>query len=596
MAGGPFGVSGPSLDPLQLLKARVVAPDGTPQAAPQAPAPSPVPMAAAPSPAPAGTGPSDGGGGSGAFSGIGSALSRAISGDGLFGGHGPDGPADPVTGLTDGDKRRNNMQGMMKFGMMLMAAGMRQSDDSRARILSALPGTLGDNDINGFARNRLEMAKIRLLEKQQAAELAQGAALSKVFGAQGAPVETVPNGTPTAVPNGTNPAPLAAPLPGAPVEGAPAPVSGDPGMVPAPAPAPAPAPGAGVVPAQPSASIMPLLGEAPKPKRPVWQPAMQERAAFDLLPPKAKIEYVTKRTAEMANEKYESVPYIPKGSNLQVVDVYQGDQKVGIRTIGPAPEHMTVVNGPDQTQVQEKRDSAGRLVDRKVVRDTLYDEAEKGLLGTVEKDSSELRKLHRESVAPAAKNFDKLVQLEDTVRSGETLTGKMADVQRNAIGWLDTMGMLQNGDVQKLVATNRVSAELGAAAGRFAKENYGPQVSNQDVVNAQQLLGAISTGNKDEIADALARIRQEQRNKIENFNGAADEFNSRLEKTRANKDFYRAPRVDKDFGQEMPWEKREREKAAAQPAPEASSAPAGPRQTINGVTYEFDGKGWKKVN
>lgn len=590
MASGAFGLTGPNINPLALLQAKAMPPDAQPgTGSPATPPPEPPsPPVAAPPPAPDGTGPSPGGGGLGA--GIGTALSRMMSGDGIFGGGAPgDDVVNPDTGLSPGMSRRDNMQSMMKFGLLMLAAGARQSEDSRARLMAALPNALDNSDnINKFARNRLEMAKLKLLEKQQLNDQAASDAIMKRFATPapavpGSPVAAGITPTPAAVADAP---PVASGTPVAPVAPPVAPpVPGSPPPAPATAGTGVPAPGGGV----------PALSTEipPPPPVPEWQPNEDDRLVLQANRnnPGAMANYIAQQREKMRNMRLETAPYIDPSVGV-VVRVYQGGKMIGIEKKGDLPQQIRDTPGPDSTTQRDTVDASGRVTKRDTVRDVLYDDSEKELMKSVEGESQGLRKTYREAVKPAVGNYDKLVALENTVRSGGTLTGKLADVQKQALGWIGTVGSLRKEDIKKMVDSGLVTAELGAAAGRFAKENYGPNVSNQDVVNAQQLLGAVSTGQKEEIAAALERVRHQERNKIMLYNDAADDFNSRLGRTRANKDYFKAERIDKDFAAPLPWE--------AQPEPAPAQTPDGKPtpvkvKVIDGVRYENDGSGWYKA-
>lgn len=566
MAGGPF-------DPLLLLRAR--AGDPTAPGAPAAPVPAASPPVVAPSspaPAPA-VGPSAGGGGVG-INGIGSAISRAMSGEGLFGSSGPeDEEIDPLTGVPRGLSRRANMQSLMKVGLMLMAAGQPQSAESRARILSGIGGATDDanNQINNFARNRLEMAKTKLLERQQLQEEAANAALMASAGiATGAPAAApgviappAPVIAPPAVAAGGVPVDPATPAPATPETGAGGPVPASPGTT----------PNAG----GPSTAPNTLQTRAPSlSPLPPWQADQQQADIIRATPLPQRAAKIAEFRRQYETQKRATEPYRVPGVGT-VVDLYEGNRKVGTEKLADDPVHVIDVPGPDGTVIRETRDAAGNVTKRDTVRDVRADKAYDMTLTSAQKESEELRTRYKDVANPAVSNEAKLRELQNRVRKGEIIAGKTADVEKFALGWIGTVGALTKKDVDRLVSSRAISAELGAAAGRFAKENYGPQVSEYDVKNAEQLLGAVSTGTPEEIDAALERLRMAERKKVEEYNSYSADYNSRISGLKGfDSKYYGAKPVEAQFADPDPWTPGAGAAAATGAPVPAAAPPADP--------------------
>lgn len=574
----------PTLDPLALLKLKA-AQTAAPGAQGQPPSPAPM---AAPAPAPvAGNGPPAAeGGGSGIFSGIGTAISNAMSGAGVFGSSAGDmGEMDPTTGMTPGMERRGNNQSLMKVGLMLIAAGQRQSDDSRAKVMASMAGAVDSGDVNQFARNRLEMAKMRLIEKKM---LGDKAAADALMGAvsPGVPVtaSTQPVGLPGGVPAVPATGEIPASVPPAPVPGGGAPAV--PGDTPTPVPGAPAVPGApGAAATAPSAPGLPV-GPPPPPQLAEWQPNADDLAIMNSMRLRADAaglaNFVKTNRDKLRDRKIDGGRYLDPSTGKIMIDEYQGGVKVGTKLIGDAPQTVVDRPGPDGTIIRETVvPGSGQVIKRETVRDVLEDAESKDIIADVGKTKSALRDQHANVVLPAIKSYEKAVQLEDVVRGGGTYAGKLAPMQKATVAWLASLGMIdktRSDQIQKLTDTSAVQAELGAEAGKFAKENYGPQVSDQDRKNAQELLGAIETNQPEQISAAIERIRREQRRKVEAYQQSTSVYEEDLGKTKIkNKDYFKPKKVEYNFDTEKPWEKREREAAeSAKTAPAAGDVPPMP--------------------
>lgn len=329
---------------------------------------SPQPQAAPPAPASAS---SAGGGGTGAlFAGLGDRLNRAMSGEGFFGGpREDDQEIDPNTGAPKGLLRRGQGQNMMKMGVMLMAAGMRQSPEQRAQILASIADTVGDNtdQINSFAQNRLNMAKLRLAEQEQLRLAQRQAAMDRLMGVDSSTgAGAAPSGAAAApAPASFSPVPSGA-APGAPV-GAPFPLAKA-DAAPAPAPAPMAAPAA-----QAPAGVMPEIGGAPvpiaslpttPPKLPPigrWTPTEADKMGYGLgHDAEAQSKFITDRIAEHGKQKRVTDPYYRPGVGM-MIDIWQGDQKVDEEKLGDAEEIMRVIPGENGERIFQTLYPDGRV-------------------------------------------------------------------------------------------------------------------------------------------------------------------------------------------------------------------------------------------
>lgn len=593
MASGPFF----GFSPLAMLQQRVVDREGMPTGptnppAPQAPVAPPSgapPAAAAPSPAaPTDAGPSvpSGGGASGAMGGIGTAISNAFSGAGLFGqGAGDMGEADPVTGVTPGDKYRANMQSFMKMGMMLIAAGSRQSDDSRARILAALPSALenGANDINSFAKNRLEMAKLKLLQREQQQKEEQGAAIMQYYGLGGAGGVAAPGGAGTPASAGAVPGPgnvTAAPLA--------APADPNLGNVPPAAPPPAADP---TIPPNyaPNLDVNTIGTQKPPPPAvPKWQPGPADMPF--LATAKGNPAKVAEYAAERENErrKMEMATPLYRDPNVGIVyDVYVDGKFKETKKLSDLNKQVTTRPGDATGQtIVETKDDAGRVVDRKIENDPTAQTALNEDRGFVRDAFKEQDKLYWDTVKPSVRSYDKLTDLEGKLRQGKAITGTAADMRRQGLNFLASMGWLRKDRIDALINSSDVERQLATEAGQFAKQNYGPNVSNFDVEHANKIMGALMSNDKSIIANTLRQVRNERRSAIERYNERADAHNARAGRMKMQ-DAYALPRVDKSFDgddEKLDALQPEGEAAPTGPAPVSPVAPP----AAPAARFEFD--------
>jgi hypothetical protein len=555
------------LSPIDLLQARVMsAPQGDATASTL---PSPAPADALP-PAPV-SGPSTGGGG---FGGIGSALARAFSGEGIIGDTSGDAEIDPMTGMPRGLQRRATNQSIMKMGMMLMAAGMRQSDDSRAKMLSTLPAVMDTSDqVNNFAKNRLEMAKVKLAERQQLQEMASSAAIDRNLG-------FTPAGPSPGVPVGSAPATVVPPA----GMGA-GTASGSPATAAAPVNGPTPAASASTAPASPT---LPLTSPPPAPVRPQFQPSQQQAQALALMAPGDKIKAYNAMMQEYNKTEYTGAPYVDPTIGQQVVDVYVGGQKVGRRAIGSVPTVVKDTTDDEGTTTREKVDPvSGAVRERTEVRDPATEEARKAATETIKADRNELQKNYTTNVRPAIETYDRIDKLQKIVSEGKSISGPLAERRVSWLNSLAAMGFLNKDAIKDLINTSDVQAELGRAGGEFAKKYYGPQISNMDVTTANKVMGALLSNDKDVQANALERIKNLHRETINAYKQDAELHNSRIPEHLGEKysKIFKAPTIDRDFSPQLP--------AESAPAPAAGQAR---KQIIPGKgTFVFQDGKWHKV-
>lgn len=520
-----------AIDPLQLLQARVA-----PQPAMGSGVP-PAPQAeVAPPPAPA-TGPSAGSGGfGGIFGGIGSAMSRAVSGEGVFGDTSTDAEIDPLTGAPRGMSRRANNQSIMKMGMMLMAAGMRQSDESRARLLSQMPNAITDNteQVNNFAKNRLEMAKIKLAER----ELLQTETASKMVddqlrrsggAAPAAPVATVTPPllatSPAATPAPTGPAPTVIPPPVV-----------DNGTVP-----PAPAP--------PAAPTLPLTEPPPPPDRPEFQPTPAQAQMLSVLPHKQKVEKFNKLQEEFATLEYTSREYLDPRTGALKVDVYKGGQKTGTREVGKlTPEVVDTIDPVTKETIRETR-VGGHVTKRENIQDPETTEARTAGNKLIAQDRERYIKEHEEKAAPAVQAYERLGALAKDVREGRAITGALATPKAWLANRLSSMGIINDDAlIQKLLNNQATERELKLAAGEFAKAYYGPQISNNDREAAEKLFGAAMSNDKRLVAASLEAMQKQARTKVEDYQKKAIKHNERVGKSpNLDTELFSVPMIDYKF-------------------------------------------------
>jgi hypothetical protein len=606
----------PSINPLVLLRARAdpnaEAPGGAPQSA--APPPARPPVADASSIV-------GGGGRPAPFSNIGTRLSNAMSGGGFLSDPNavPDGEVDPVTGIPRVISQRANNQSMMKMGLLLMAAGQFQSDDSRARMLSAMPGIADNSDtVNTFARNRLEMAKVRMLERQQMAEAAQSAAFDQYIAGNtmgGAPIAaSAPGAAVTGETAGMAGTPLAGTTPSAPtgleagtvpapgpVQSAPMPPAMAPGDQGPPMPTPpAPSGGAALAPTPNAfpANVTPvgvaseanLPTSAPAPVMPRPQFTPQEAALAQTLPFDQKRKFMLDKETEWRSREMQSEPYMRPGVGV-VVDVYKGGQKVGTQKIGDVGTQIVTRVRPDGATEYLTVGDDGRLAGVQVVRDpnadAEYQTANREELELIGADRNTLRTAFTDSVQPAERAVEKLTKIQENIEDGKTLTGTGADYRYQLMNMFASAGMVSDGTIEQLQNYRAGRAELEAVAGQVAKDFFGPQISDADRESAKMLVGAMMSDNPQILASTVGRIRQDKLGQIKAYGVNATAHNDMVGGVEGvrNKRLYQVPGLSRDWDQ---WEAdRLERRAKTEPA---ASAPAIPD---NGTA---DGLQWRLVD
>lgn len=507
------------------------------------PAPAPPPATAMP-------GPPSGGGGIGSLGGIGTAISNAMSGGGIFGDTSGDATVDPATGIPVGISRRANNQSLMKMGLMLMAAGSRQSDDSRAKILAGMGGAIGGetDQMNSFAKTRLEMAKMKLLERQQLQEEASGNALRKMLGG-----DTTASPGATAVTAAQSGNASVAPAVGAPIP-APAAVAGatpplDPQTTGATTPAPAPAPTTG-------GPITPHYDDKPSP--PAAPDFMKdatpaERRIVGMMKPNEAIAAIAKWQEGRAGMETEGKPFKDTTTGQLLVPVYRNGQLIGTRSKGTLTPD--VVDVPDANgDVQRKTVVGGHTTAIMDVRDPVSAENRASENKAITEDRNTLVKTYDEAVKPALVAHDRLGKILETVKTGKVITGPGADARVSVVNALASAGYLDKSKIQELINSKRLEQELAVGAGEFAKKYEGPQISNFDVQNAARIMGASLSNDKNVLASSIDRLRQEHRQTIEAYQEKSGRHNSTLPEsyTGTHRQRLSAPVVDKKFDDDKP--------------------------------------------
>lgn len=482
-----------------------------PAGAPPPPAPPPaVPMGAEPAPAP--------GGGGFDFGSIGDKVSDVFSGRGLMGARPGDDVMDPSTGVTAGQMRQSNMSSMMQMGMLLMAAGMRQSNDSRAALLSKAPGLLNNSDqINEFAKTRLAMANARLAERKQQAQEEQMRRWQSVFTPGGSGAATVGSvGAPAGGGGGVVPD-----------------VSGG-GAVPAvagPAPAGAP-PGPAGAPVAPGGDNPMLSGISPG-----------ARAGLSLMDPDKGLDALVRMRGEIDSTEQIGKPYIDPQTQQKVADVYKNGKKIRIQPLG---DIVATVEEQGHRIVTKKGDVVTG-VGQAPVDPVAQREREMGY-GLREKKFASID-AQRPDVLNTAQSYDKLVAAEEQVRKGKTINGFGADFKTQAATLLDTAGILSDAGRAELVNSANVESIFGKAGGEFAKQYYGPQISNADVETARKAIGGLKSNSPDVVANALKTLRESARKRIENYNAEVERHNGTLKSIKADelREVISGQRVDREF-------------------------------------------------
>lgn len=520
------------------------------------------PPQTAPAPAVPATGPSDSGGGVGSiFNGIGGAISGAMdnyNNGGMFS-SADDDKVDPATGVPKGVMARVNNQSMFKLGLMLIAAGQPQSAESRAKILSGLGNAVGDSNeqINSFAKSRLEMAKFKLVQRQALQEEAASANINKVFGGMGtmAPVSPgmraveatqatvgAPGGVPAVVAGGTGTDTLA----GGSGVGSPDPATTG---TTAPAPDGAPLPiSPSVQPVRPVVSNKPLPPDRFPTLQDVWTPA--DKAAIMISPTTAaKSDYIRKRTQDLANMEIQGKPYINQQTGQQEVGVYKGGVLIGTKSLGQLEQDIVDKTDPRTGDVTRDTVRGGHVVARTDVRDPAAarrDEAESQMIRADRKD---LVDAYHSDIRPRLDSIDRLDKFRQIVKEGNLIAGTAADTRINIANALATAGVLDKGKIQQLINSKQLEAELAKGAGEFAKKYEGPNVSNFDMQNAQRIMGASLNNDPAVLGASIERLRSDHVSSVKQYNERASRHNTSLpeEYTGTLRSRSTVPTVDRNF-------------------------------------------------
>lgn len=535
--GNPF-----AQDPTRVLSQMAEADNPAPGAAPIStvpPAPAAAPVAAAPagapSPAPASN-----------FAGTLSAkLGDMMSGRGLFGGSPDDAEIDPATGAPKGMARQQGMRSMMQMGLLFLAAGQRMSDDQRAAILSKAPGLVGGSDdaMNTFAKSRLEMAKLKLAERQQLAEEASNKTITDTVrqamggaapsaGAQavttaqqgnaatgeaiGAPVAA----TPAPSPSPDNP--TGTPVQGFQIPGAPPRIAA-PGGVPRSGFTLSPAAGAAILSRPTVAGKAEALGgfvrdsETRQAQRedqetegsPVWNPQVQRyetpvmrRGAVVRMKEAGNMPVTTRDFNGMRQKGY----YLPDG-NFHVTEQTE---------IGESPS--------------EKKDR----------------ETHANLAAS---DREGLMKNYQENIQRSLTSYDKMREIREQVRDGKGIFGTQYEARKLAANALATMGYLTPEQANdQNVSANFERALKDGVQTVIKGFNGSTQVSDSDRKFAQEVMQAAASNNRSAVINALNNGMQDVKDSIGRHNENVDRHNGNLEGFGDNtKKRLVVPRVDRDF-------------------------------------------------
>jgi hypothetical protein len=548
--------------------------------------PSPPPMPATPAPAatpdPSTTGAIGGGGSS---RGIGDMLGDAFSGRGIMGARPGDDVVDPNTGVSAGQQRQISMQSMMGMGLTLLAAGMRQTDDSRAAILAKAPGMIGNSSdsLSNFAKMRLEMANARLKERQlQNADETQKR-WGALFGGSGAAA-----GAP-----GLGAAPATTPLPGAEA------VTGGVAAGQAPTAAPAasstaptlqaPAGGA-VTPGAPGAATPqqehPLLAGISPGVRMLLAGMGPEKGMEKLLDIRRGLDEqeVMGQPAQDPNTGKWFAPKIKNGKQTGVVDFGQSIETSGPAAVDPETgrKNMPIMRDGRTVRTENLGDvlkpvteedgrivtrQAGQVVGIQGAPEDPQDREERTASVGLRKKRFETLETSRPDITNLSNQYDRVAQAEKNVREGKTLAGFGADQKAQAMNLMSGLGILSDEGKEALAKSGDANAFLAQAGGEFAKQYYGPQISNSDVENARKAVGAVMSNDPVSVANALARIRKGYQTKIEAYDRDVESHNSRLSgiRSEALRADLQAQKIGRRFDDDAP--------AADKPADKPASAP-----------------------
>lgn len=510
-------------------------------------------------PSPAASGPSG--------RGIADYIGDAFSGQGLLGGSATD--KDPVPGgmgITRGDERKANMQSLMGVGLMLMAAGSRQTDNNRAALLAKIPELANPADkLNTLTASRLKLAQIKLAERKQLAEEAQDKALDAALaGAMGGakPAATSPTGASSA--------PMAAATPSPAAGGAATPVPGAVASADTPAPGAEPAQfvlpgGGGTVPA-------PSRGGPPQTMPPPPPPGMtpMELASIRAMPREQRGKALLDRQLANQQIEYQGTPYVDPATQQQMVPIYKNGVLVRTQAQGQLAEEVVDRDGFRETI------RGGRVIKRDEIRDPAAEEDRKNVAKVLTGGYDEINKRYIETVRPAVDGIARSQKLKTLLADDKMFTGTAAEVRMNIANMMASAGMVDEDTKQRLANSADLTAELKSAAGEWAKDNYGPQVSNEDRVSAEKFFQAALSNDKTVLRASLDRLIRNSKERITRYNEDVDHHNERLDKSKSigeeTRNIIRGRRVD------IPKEE-----------------PAREEKTIGGVTYyKQDGKWFSK--
>lgn len=559
MAGGFLGLPGLfGTSPMGALGA--MPPEGS--APSPSPAPDPAPVAAPdpqttgaiPPPAPAAPAAPE--------RGFGDVMSDMFSGRGIMGARPGDDKVDPSTGITAGQQRQMSMQSMMGLGLTLLAAGMRQTNDQRAAILAGAPKLLDQTDqINSFARTRLEMANARLKERQVAQQEATARYSDSLLGlppngSGAATMGAAPQATPVVGAVGAPPVALAGAQPAAAPAGSPMPTGG----------------GGGVTDGMSAGEIAAVRGMSPE----------------------KRIEYLAKRRGELDGAARMGPVYIDSDTGEKRADTYANNQKTGSISVGHLLGTVADENGQRVTRTGDKvtgiQDIAEKPEDR---------ENRQAMMSLVKGDRDTLVKDYQENIQKSVQTYDKLQAVKKDVMDGKGLFGPIEgnNYTRSAVAMLAELSPSFKSSVGDLNVTSNFERVMKEGVAGVIKNFNGSQgVSNADRDFAVQVMQAAATGNRDAILNALNNAQADQKGIIGRYsenaarhNGGLGDFSGSLSSR------LKAPTVDRDFAKEEAEFAKSRETAAAAtpeqaPAVTAPDAAVAHLRSNPGLRAAFDAK------
>lgn len=576
--GNPF-----ARDPMQSLTEMAQDPASTgsvPPAASVAPAGG---QAVAPSPSP------DQGGGGFSASGIGNTLGDMFSGKGLFGGSASDTEIDPMTGAPRGMQRQANMQSMMKMGLLFLAAGQNMSSDSRAAILAKAPSLVGggNDDINSFAKSRLEMAKLRLEQQKQLNEKAamdsQTETLRSLAG--GGPAPSAGAGAVQQAQAGNAETAAALGAPGA------APAAGG-----APA-APMPAPGATMgAPAAPLPTG-PALAPGGVPRGPLLSPA--DVAGITANPTVAgRGQAISQVLTANQNREVQGQPTFNSQTGKFETPIFNGRGEKIRTQVGDTPAVTTRDIEGERHSGYVKPDGTFHTISKSAIpEDPAAVEQRKANLQLAQGDRDKLQTNYTDAVQRSVQSYDKMRGIREQVRDGKGVFGTGSDLLRSTMNALATAGYLdkeKTGDLN--VSSNFERVMKNGVAGVIKDFNGSQGVSNTDREFALQVMGAAATNNRDAVINALNNGMTDVKDIVGRHNENVDRHNGLLNDfSGSTKQRLTVPRVDRNFSTEETEIEKKRAERAQQGATGGSAGgtpPAGGNAGAGVVRWEMgpDGK------